>query len=379
MIWGKKHFFPSRFRLILSLLILLLNWACHPYSSTPENPPAPALPNLAKVVIGYYPAWKKADFDFTRIKYEYLTHIAHAFTKPDADGNLIVPPDYLYPELAEEAHRYGVKVIMSVGGWGNCEGFPGMSATLAMRTRFIIQTLDFLKTYHYDGVDIDWEFVSNPVEQNNFASLIKELGAALHAQKPPLLLTMAAPSNHYWGRWINYEEVVGSFDYVGCMTYDYHGEWSDHSGHNSPLYSCGNDPCGSFNDSFLYCLSRSIPPDKLLLGLPFFGRSFDSSEFYQKFQKSLYYGFAEIMDLRAAGWTSLWDDCAQVPYFRKPDQSVLLSYDDEKSIALKCRFVNEKKAAGVIIWEISQDFIGGDSVLLSTVGKEFAKPEKSIK
>jgi chitinase len=189
---------------------------------------------------------------------------------------------------------------------------------------------------------------------------------------------MAAPSNDFWGRWINYEEVVGFFDYVGCMTYDYHGEWSDHSGHNSPLYSCENDPCGSFNDSFLYCLSRSIPPDKLLLGLPFFGHSFDSPGFYQKFQKSLSYGFAESMDLRAAGWTSHWDDCAQVPYLQNPDQSVLLSYDDEQSVALKCRFIKEKQAAGAIIWEISQDFYGGDSVLLSTVAKEFAKPEKPI-
>jgi len=337
------------------------------------------LPNLAKVVLGYYPAWKRADFSFNRIDYDCLTHIAHAFAMPDAKGNLILPPDYLYPELIEEAHRHGVKVIMSIGGWGNCEGFPGMAANLDSRTRFIIQALDFLKTYHYDGVDIDWEFVSNPVEQGSFVSLVKELGAALHAQNPPLVLTMAAPSNHFWGQWISFEEVVGFFDYIGCMTYDYHGEWSDHSGHNSPLYACGNDPCGSFNDSFLYCLSRSIPPDKLLLGLPFFGRSFDSSEFYQKFQESLDYGFAEVIDLRTAGWATLWDDCAQVPYLQKPDRSALLSYDDEKSIALKCRFVKEHQAAGVIIWEISQDFIGGDSVLLSAVGKEFAKPEKSIK
>jgi chitinase len=82
------------------------------------------------------------------------------------------------------------------------------------------------------------------------------------------------------------------------------------------------------------------------------------------------------MDLRAAGWNSGWDDCAQVPYLQNPGQSVLLSYDDEKSVALKCRFIKEKQAAGVIIWEISQDYYGGDSVLLGTVGKEFAKPEK---
>lgn len=71
---------------------------------------------LVKVVMGYYPSWKKAEFDHTKVRYENLTHIVHAFTKPDAEGNLIVDPDYVYPELVAMAHARGVKVIMSVGG-----------------------------------------------------------------------------------------------------------------------------------------------------------------------------------------------------------------------------------------------------------------------
>jgi chitinase len=334
-------------------------------------------PKLAKVVIGYYASSKKSIFDHTKIKYDYLTHIAHAFTKPDSSGNLIVEPDYLYPDLVAEAHRHGVKIIMSVGGWGNCAGFPGMVASPETRSRFTMQVLDFMNTYHYDGVDIDWEFVSNPVEQRNFVVFIQELSAALRAHQPRLLLTMAAPSGNYSGQWINYEEVVSSFDFIGCMTYDFHGDWSDHSGHNSPLYSCGNDPCGSFNDSFLYCISRSIPAEKLLLGLPFYGRSFDCEGPYQKFRVSLDYGYNEVSGLLDSGWTSLWDDCAQVPMAQKPDKSVFISYDDERSIGLKCRYILEKNAGGVIIWELSQDDLNGQSPLLKVVGETFAKTESA--
>lgn len=362
------------FRPFLVFAVIFLNGMCSRYS--PPPPPPSELPNLAKVVMGYYPAWKKNVFDHTKIKYEYLTHIAHAFTMPDAAGNLIIPADYVYPELTSEAHRQNVKVIMSLGGWGNCEGFPGMAATLETRSRFIGQVLSFLKTHHYDGVDIDWEFVSNPVERQNFVFLIKELSPALKAQNPPLLLTMAAPAGHYWARWINYEELITSFDFIGCMTYDYHGEWTDHSGHNSPLYSCGNDACGSFNDSYLYCISRSIPGEKLLLGLPFYGRSFDCPGLYQKFQKSFYYGYNEVMDLLNSGWTYLWDDCSQVPYVQKPDKMMIVSFDDEKSVALKCRYVLDKKAAGVIIWEITQDDYKGSSVLLKVVGETFKQTQQ---
>jgi chitinase len=174
--------------------------------------------------MGYYPAWKKAVYDQSRIRYEHLTHIAHAFTKPDAEGRLIVDDGYGYPELIEAAHRNDVKVIMSVGGWGNCEGFPGMAASVETRSRFISEILMFLKANGYDGVDIDWEFVSSPAEQQNFVLFIKQLSAALKAESPPLELTMAAPSGPYWGKWIDYEGVVGSFEYIGVMSYDYHGE-----------------------------------------------------------------------------------------------------------------------------------------------------------
>jgi chitinase len=187
---------------------------------------------------------------------------------------------------------------------------------------------------------------------------------------------MAAPAGAYWGNWINYEEVVDSLDFIGVMTYDYHGDWSDHSGHNSPLYSCDGDPCGSWHDSFLYHLSRSIPREKLLLGLAFYGRSFDSPEFYQPFRLSLEYGYDEIVKLRDSGWPSFWDGCAQVPFLRNPDRSTVLSYDDEQSVSLKCQYVLANRAAGVIIWELTQDDDRGEPVLLERVGESFKEDGK---
>ncbi len=358
---------------IVALLFALLSETC-PASYRSSTPLL--APKLKRVVIGYYPAWKRNEFSHQRVHFELLTYLAHAFTKPDALGNLIVPVDYLYPELLREAHRYGVKVLMSIGGWGNSEGFPGMASAPETRTRFVNQVVDFVRQHHYDGVDIDWEFVSTAEDQRNFTVLIKELSAALKSQSPPLVLTMAAPSGSYWGKWINYEEVAADFDYISAMTYDFHGPWSDHSGHNSPLYSCGGDVCGSFHDSHLYFLSRSVPREKLLLGLAFFGRSFDCPGLYQKFQTSTYYGYGEVIELLKSGWASLWDDCAKVPLAQSPDGKMLVSYDDEKSISLKCEYILDSGLAGVIIWEITQDDDSRGPVLLGAVGRAFQEPDK---
>lgn len=354
----------SKVTLGLVLFITLMIWTCA------EIDQYHVKKDLSKIIIGYYASWKKEGFDHTRIQYRYLTHVAHAFTKPDSEGNLIVEDDYVYPELIQTAHKNNVKVIMSVGGWGNCEGFPGMASTAENRKRFIDQVLKFCKDHDYDGVDIDWEFVSNPEEQQNFVTLIKELSEAFKAQTHPLILTMAAPSGDHWGRWINYEQVVHYFDYISCMTYDYHGEWTDHSGHNSPLYTCHNDPCGSFDESYVYFMERKIPPNKLLLGIPFYGRSFDCKELYQKYKESRYYGYSEIMNFRDSGWFYIWDDCSQVPYIRNQDETEIVSFDDDRSVSLKCRYIKEKKVAGIIIWELSLDYYQDSSVLLEAMGKE---------
>ncbi|MDD8021127.1 MAG: glycoside hydrolase family 18 protein [Acidobacteriota bacterium] len=323
--------------------------------------------SMEKIIIGYYLGDKRSVVDYRQIEFSYLTHIAEAFTWPDDAGNLIVDPDFIYPELLTAAHEKGVKVIMSIGGWGNCAGFPPMAASSEKRSRFISQVLNFCLRHGYDGVDLDWEFVSSKEERKNFSALVKELNAVLKAQEPPLLLTMAAPAGPYWGRWINYEELHSYFDYISFMTYDYHGPWTDHAGHNSPLYTCLNDPCGSVDDTLSYALIREIPLKKLLLGIPFYGRAFETAGLYKPASNSQYYNYSDILKLMASGWSYNWDECAQVPYLIDPAKKTLLSFDNQKSIFEKASYLLDKGAAGFIIWEVTADRVNDRSELLPAV------------
>jgi chitinase len=334
-----------------------------------QVPVEPSRPN--KIVMGYYRTSSRAVLDHTRIAYDYLTHIAHAFAWPDASGNLVVPGDLLYPELNAAAHAKGVKMILSLGGWGNCDGFPGMASTAENRARFIGRLVDFCKAHAYDGVDIDWEFVSNDTEKADFILFIEALSAAFKAQTPPLLLTTATPSGNYYGRWIDYERLADDFDFIGFMTYDYHGAWSDHSGHNSPLYTPSWDACGSVDDTFTYARSRQVPLAKLLIGVPFFGRSFDCGAMNLPFTTSQGWDYAAVMSLSGSSWMRVWDSEAQVPYMRRNDGGMVISYDDMSSVGLKCQYVKDKGSAGVIIWELGGDIRSGASELLEVVGKSF--------
>jgi chitinase len=356
---------PAAAAALSAALALLAAAACE----VQQVPSAPSRPN--KVVMGYYRTSSREVLDHTGIEYQYLTHIAHAFAWPDANGNLTVPQGFLYPELNAAAHAGGVKMIVSLGGWGNCAGFPGTTATAENRARFIGQLVDFCKANAYDGADLDWEFVSNETEKANFVLFVEALAAAFKAQTPPLLLTAAVPSDNYYGRWIDYARLADDFDFIGFMTYDYHGAWSDHSGHNSPLYTPSGDGCGSLDATFTYGLGRQVPAARLLVGLAFFGRSFDCGALGLPFTTSRGWDYGEVMALPSADWTRIWDGQAQVPYMRRNDGGLIVSYDDMSSIGLKCQYVKDKASAGVIIWELGGDRRSGSSELLEVVGRSF--------
>jgi chitinase len=223
----------------------------------------------------------------------------------------------------------------------------------------------------YDGVDIDWEFVSSPTERTDFVLFIQELSAALKAQSPKLLLTMAAPAGDYYGQWIDFETLAAEFDFIGFMTNDFHGPWSDHSGHNSPLYPDAGDMCGSVDETFQYARTRQVPLGKLLLGVPFYGKSFDCGGLGQPFTACGDDSYAGAMALRDAGWARTWDATARVPWLRRPDSGMIVCYDDTQSVGAKCDYVTSKQAAGIIIWELTQDYRNGKSELLEVVGQSF--------
>ena len=48
------------------------------------------------------------------------------------------------------------------------------------------------------------------------------------------------------------------------------------------------------------------------------------------------------------------------------------SYDDPRSIALKCRYAVDKGAGGVMVWELGGDRRAGSSELLAAVGRALA-------
>jgi len=334
-----------------------------------------------KRLLGYYAEWSKYNdppYSANQIPYHKLTHIAHAFLRLDAkaDGTLELPAGMIEPALISKAHAAGVKVLVSIGGGNGTQGprFNRMVAVEAYRRAFSRNVHAFLKKYGYDGVDIDWE-VPNAEDRKHCTALMQELRHELPA--PQWLITMATPSDpRVRGLGFDIPALAPLVNFMNVMTYDVHGTWSDHSGHNSPLIQNPNDPGqeGSLKTSMdLYEKGYGVPPDKLNIGTGFYGYEFNgTSALWQDCSRcaitSRNYGTYIKPRIDQRGWNSYFDNVAKAPYLLNVNVPAFITFDDAASTGRKTRYVLKKRGfGGVFMWEISEDYDGQSQDLVSAM------------
>ncbi|MCE5252074.1 glycoside hydrolase family 18 protein [bacterium] len=319
-----------------------------------------------ELVLGYYPAWGKERYPAEAINFSILTNIIHAFAWPDSAGNIVLWEGFAYPGLVEATHRAGRKITVALGGWGNCTGFPPVTADPALRARFIANIMDFCRTNGYDGIDLDWEFPANPAERGNLTILVNELRKAADKSGNPFLITMAVSAGTWSGDHNDYAALKDKVDWFNVMTYDFYGSWTAVAGHNAPLYGSQE----SVNTSVAFLTKKmGVPPEKILLGLPFYGRQFKTMQLYGPKTGGDGISYRDIVKRLDEGWTRSWDDVSMVPYLVNPEKNTMIFYDDPESIAIKCAYAREKKLRGVMIWSIGSDYMDGSQPLLEAIGK----------
>ena len=222
------------------------------------------------------------------------------------------------------------------------------------------------------GVDLDWEYPETAADMANLNLLVSELDAYWTSNAPHLELSMAIPATDWSAHYTDVEYLQDYVEWFGVMTYDYHGSWSDHTGHLSPLYLDPADPgqCGSVDFSIedYYHQQRGIPYEKLVCGIPFYGKKFPkASEPYEpnKFRTKdlLYNEIVPIMD----NYTYKWDDVAQVSYL---SGSEFITFNDANSCSVVCEYAKDKGLKGVMVWELSQNELeDGSQPLIDVIGE----------
>ncbi|KAF2167032.1 glycoside hydrolase family 18 protein [Zasmidium cellare ATCC 36951] len=182
----------------------------------------------------------------------------------------------------------GFKRVVSFGGWT----FSTAGSMPDNRQTFANNLAAFVQNEGIDGIDIDWEYPGAPDDEGedipidspdsgpNYLAFLKLLRAALPSQ---CTVSISLPASYYYSKAFPVKDMAPLLDYFIYMTYDLHGQWDYGNKFTNP--GCPNDNClrSQINHtetaSALSMLTKAgVPANKIMLGQPLYGRSFQMSQ-----------------------------------------------------------------------------------------------------
>lgn len=279
------------------------------------------------------------------------------------------------------------KVMLSIGGWTYSSNFPAPASTPQGRDTFAKSCVELVKNLGFDGIDIDWEYPKTPEEAGHFVELLAEVRkqldeyAARAANNYHFEMSVACPAGPDNFQKLKVSEMDKYLDFWNIMAYDYAGSWDQVAGHQANLYPASDTPGStpfSTTAAVDFYTQNGVAADKLVLGMPLYGRAFENCDglgkpFQGVGQGTWEQGVYDYKKLPLEGAEERKDEAAGATYCYHPQTRTLVTYDTPELAKTKAAFVKEHGLGGGMWWESSADKDGGDS-LISTVVNEFGGP-----
>ena len=389
--------------------------------------PSPSKETIASIkkIVGYYPEWGiysgHQNYNPADMAIAKMTHINYAFTTIK-NGEIAIFDDWAATGIASqfneafdseykgvlgqfkklEAQFPETSFMISIGGWSQSANFRSVAQTEEARARFAASVVEFVRRWHFDGVDIDWEFpglvrqpdtVDNPNDQGTpgaddsegelFTLLLKSLREALDQAGSEdgtyYQLSAAVSANKGLIDKTNPQEYSQYLDFVNLLTYDLHGAWENTTNHQTALYSRSDAgvPTLSIDDAVRYFISKGVPSSKVVIGAAFYSRGWQGVR-----QVTAVDDLPGLFASASGGANGLWDggraggvnpywqikkmeqdpefikyydEVAQAPYLYSPGKGEMYTYDDPRSVGQKVAYVGDQNLGGIIFWEVTGD------------------------
>ena len=274
-----------------------------------------AIPSEPLTVAGYVPSYRVANW--VADDAGPVTDVIAFQRTPNADGSLPVGTltEAMLSRLAADCERTGRRLSLCLGGWGHGDALAALVDDPAARSRL----LDELAGLPIHGVDIDWEYPQTDAEWAGLATLLRETKARFPKWTVSIAVAPWKPIP---------SDVFDAADRIHLMSYD-------HAFPHATLAKTTAD--------IDRMLEWGCPADKLLVGIPFYGRDIDR-------QPTTY---ADLPPLRP-------------DVDRTPDG---VAFNGVDTVRAKVRLAATRSLRGIMIWELGQDR-RDDRSLLKAIDRE---------
>ncbi|MFE6306903.1 glycoside hydrolase family 18 protein [Nocardiopsis sp. NPDC057823] len=291
-----------------------------------------------------------------------------------------------YPDL---------RASLSLGGWNWSRHFSTAARTEESRRAFVSSCVDLWLRGNlpvrggepqggvgaaagiFDGIDLDWEWpggagnphnVEDPGDAANFTLLVAEFRRQLDAlsEETGREYTLSASLSGAPDQAGAYDPAIfDHLDFATVQGYDFSGPWSEVTAYHSNLYPPAADPDANSADAAVTrFVDLGAPPEKLVLGIPAFGRGWQGVEgsgdglgLPARPADDAYDGptmaFSELEELEGERYL---DEEAGAFAVRAGDQ--WWAYDDPAVIAIKGDYVLGRGLGGLMVWNLDMDPTG---------------------
>ncbi|MCU0429374.1 MAG: glycosyl hydrolase family 18 protein [Cytophagaceae bacterium] len=325
-------------------------------------------------VFGWHPFWMGTAYK--SYNFSLLNTVAYfSYEMDPATGRYKTIHDWKTTNLVDSAHAHGCKVVLSVTNFGQKNNLQFLSSIAAQRT-FINTLITLIRERNADGVNIDFEEIPSSC-RNKLSNFIIDLSTSLRSINKNYMITIALPAIDF-DRVYEISQLNKYIDMFVIMGYEYYGQTSKVAGPLSPV--------GSGTTWWEFNLERSVDeylvagvsPQKLLLGLPYYGAEWATEDlkFPSSVKKFLRYPMYRNIKREHGDLACCEDEFSMSKYYVHRDGNNLyrqLWYDDSTSLAKKYDWVKGKKIGGIGIWALGYD--NGYTELWKLMAEKFALKE----
>lgn len=319
-------------------------------------------------VIAYYSGDSKAIDNYPVDK---LTHIIYSFCH--LEGNRLKVDDKadsatIKKLVSLKKNNPGLKILLSLGGWGGCKTCSPVFSTETGRQEFASSVKEINDYFQTDGIDLDWEYPAiegypdhayKPEDKPNFTALVKELRLSLGDKHEITFAAGGFPK--FLEESVEWKEVMAVVNYVNLMSYDLINGYSTATGHHTALFSNPRQMV-SAHHAISWLDSIGIPMDKIVIGAAFYARTWDNVEsrnngLYQegKFKSFIPYRQFPARLSKDGGFAFYRDTVSKAPYAYNSETATFATFDDPVSILEKTKYAREKGLKGIMFWELTLD------------------------
>jgi chitinase len=296
-----------------------------------------------------------------------------------------------------------LKIILSIGGGTATEIFNEVTVDATRLQKLADTARTLVDDLGMNGIDIDWEYPSNEPQSLQYYRLIERLRTALPS--PRYLVTIAVPAGAWALRHMNPGEVSKHVDMINLMAYDFVGPFPGvtKSGHHARLRSSEGGQNRSVIErisgetAISFLLRQGVPREKIILGLPLYGRSFIGANgpeqgFHGHGGRDGIIEFRHLLQTQSGqanggggpSHEASDDAITSVPPSENFDPDLVaawrvgpntnnggefITYDNDKSVRAKAEFVKDQGLGGLFYWHIGFDKPKGAGSLVDVGGE----------